>query len=104
MKFCIICSGSKGNCFYIESGESAILIDIGLSYKSLQENLTLIKRDISGIKAIFISHEHSDHTRGLRTFVNMAKKPVFINSKSRIFLDIDFNGHEELFPGKPVEL
>ena len=107
MKFCILSSGSKSNCFYIESGNDAILIDIGLSYRSLLENLSLIGRDFSRIRALFITHEHSDHTKGLASFIKACRPdgiPVFINSKSRLFLDIEMTGHEELSHGKTVDV
>ncbi len=104
MKFCILSSGSSGNCFYIESDDTAILIDIGLSYKTLIRNLSIIKRNISNIKALFITHEHSDHIKGLRSFIKTAGIPVFINSKSKLYLDIALNEHEELLSGKTVDL
>jgi phosphoribosyl 1,2-cyclic phosphodiesterase len=107
MKFCILSSGSKSNCFYIESGNSAILIDIGMSYRSLVKSLAMVGRDFSGIRALFITHEHSDHTKGLASFIKgcgPSAVPVFINSKSRLFLDIELHGHEELSDGKIVNI
>ncbi|MGA2142279.1 MAG: MBL fold metallo-hydrolase [Brevinematales bacterium] len=107
MKFCILSSGSKSNCFYIESDNTAILIDIGMSYRSLVKSLAQVGRDFSGIRALFITHEHSDHTKGLASFIKGCGHPgipVFINSKSRLFLDIELTGHEELSHGKIVNV
>ncbi|MBP5365001.1 MAG: MBL fold metallo-hydrolase [Bacteroidales bacterium] len=68
VKICSIASGSNGNAYYIENGEEAILIDIGISYKQLKNRAKARGIDIRKIKAVFITHEHSDHVRGLRVF------------------------------------
>ncbi|MCB2225145.1 MAG: MBL fold metallo-hydrolase [Desulfarculaceae bacterium] len=66
LTFCSLASGSKGNCIYVSAGESALLIDCGLSAK--QTILRLEARGLPShkIKAILITHEHGDHIRGLR--------------------------------------
>ncbi len=58
-------SGSKGNCIYIRLGDDELLIDAGISRKRICAALSELNSDISRIKAIFVTHEHVDHTSGL---------------------------------------
>ena len=69
-KFCPLFSSSKGNVTYIGSGESGILVDVGVSAKRLEIALHDIGVDPSSLDAIFITHEHSDHRSGLRVFAS----------------------------------
>lgn len=75
-------SGSSGNSYYISSGGSGILIDAGRSAKQLTAALAQNNIDIKSIEAIFITHEHTDHVKGLRVFANKHKLPVFASSKT----------------------
>ncbi len=61
-------SGSSGNCYYIESGGSGLLIDVGRSAKQIEAALEDNGLSPKKIRAIFITHEHSDHIQGLRVF------------------------------------
>lgn len=69
-RFCALFSSSSGNCTYIESDNSAILIDAGVSCRAICNALTEIGSSIEKIKAIFITHEHTDHTKGLKTMLS----------------------------------
>jgi phosphoribosyl 1,2-cyclic phosphodiesterase len=71
MKTRIFFSGSKGNCTYLSDGETSILVDAGGCLKTIRENLLAVGDRLENIKGIFITHEHSDHTRAL---YNIAKK------------------------------
>ena len=77
MKVAALSSGSAGNCFYIEKGESAILIDAGINAKRINESLSKIKLNAKKIKGIFITHEHIDHVRGADVFARQLKIPIF---------------------------
>lgn len=66
VKICSLASGSNGNAYYIEAGDESILVDAGISYRQLKNRAKSKGIDIRKIKAIFITHEHSDHVRGLR--------------------------------------
>lgn len=79
MKFCVLTSGSKANCSFIDTGSSRILIDCGLSCKQLEIRLSSIGIDPSSIDAVLITHEHSDHIHGVPTFSKKYKIPVFAN-------------------------
>ncbi len=82
-KICPLFSGSSGNSTYIESGKTAILVDIGRSAKQIENAIKANELELSKIKAIFITHEHIDHVKGLRVFASRYNIPVF-SSKGTI--------------------
>ena len=65
MKFCVLASGSGGNCLYVESGETRVLIDAGVSRKIIQSRLLEIGVSLDAINALYVTHDHSDHTAGI---------------------------------------
>ena len=69
-KICPLFSSSSGNCTYIETKDSAILIDAGASFKKIREAVESLGGDIDKIKAVCVTHEHSDHIMGLKTLLN----------------------------------
>ncbi len=75
-------SGSNGNCYYIGNADEAILVDTGISCKETEKRLQQLGLDIQKVKAIFISHEHSDHIKGLPVIAGKYKLPVFISEKT----------------------
>ncbi len=81
-----ICSSSKGNCTFIGTMGHGILIDVGCSYKALKNALSLIDTDISGIEAVFITHEHIDHTAALEQILKNTKVPVFSTKGTELSL------------------
>ncbi|MFV0289610.1 MAG: MBL fold metallo-hydrolase [Mangrovibacterium sp.] len=78
LKLCAIASGSNGNCYYIGTENEAIVIDAGLSSRQLQLRMQDANINFSNIKAIIISHEHSDHARGARVLGNQLNVPVYM--------------------------
>jgi phosphoribosyl 1,2-cyclic phosphodiesterase len=78
--FCPLASGSKGNCLYIGTENTKLLIDAGLSAKSIIKKLEEIQVDIADIDAILVTHEHIDHVRGLHVLANKMNIPIFANS------------------------
>ena len=82
MRIVNLASGSKGNSTFIGYNDSKILIDVGLTEKTIRERLTEINEDIKSIVGVCITHEHSDHIKALAT---LAKK-----------YDIDFYVHKKL--------
>ena len=107
MKICLLGSGSKGNCTYIESRGHAILIDQGFSYKQLKERLDSRGIDTSRIGAILVTHEHEDHISGVGITARKLDIPVYgttgtLEAKRHIF-----NGDERLVPfesGVPITI
>ncbi len=80
--FCPLGSGSKGNCTYLGTENTKILIDAGLSGKAIKERLSQINVDIADIDAIVITHEHTDHIQGLKVLALKLGIPVFANTKT----------------------
>lgn len=68
MRICVLGSGSKGNSTYIECGDTGILIDAGLSCAQIEKRLNTININPYSIKAILITHEHTDHIAGAPAF------------------------------------
>ena len=75
-------SGSDGNCVFLSSGTTSILIDAGKSAKTLCSSLNAIGSDISEIDAIFITHEHCDHISALETLCKRHIIPVHLTEGS----------------------
>ncbi len=86
MKVAIISSGSKANCAYIEHDGEAILIDCGLTAKECRRRLDELKIDACKIKAILLTHEHSDHLRGVSVLSRQLSVPVFANLSTGKFV------------------
>lgn len=66
--FCPLFSGSSGNCYYIGGLGGGILIDAGVSAKRIMLAMNQMGINPNGVKAIFVTHEHSDHINGIRVF------------------------------------
>ncbi len=81
-KFCTFFSGSTGNCTYISSQGNSVLVDAGASLKSITENATLCGIDINEIDAVFITHRHADHIKGLIPLIKKTKTPVYASSQT----------------------
>lgn len=80
--FCPLASGSKGNCTYLGTNQTKILIDAGLSARTIQQRLTEINVDLDDIDAILITHEHSDHILGLKTLALKRNIPILANHET----------------------
>lgn len=79
MEACALASGSKGNSIFLKSDKTSILIDAGISTKQICLRLEEIGESAENIDAIFITHEHSDHLKGVPVFTKRFKCPVFIS-------------------------
>ena len=71
-------SGSNGNCYYIGNQEEAVLIDAGLSCRETERRMRRMGLPLSRVRAVFISHEHDDHIRGLEVLSQRYQLPVYI--------------------------
>jgi phosphoribosyl 1,2-cyclic phosphodiesterase len=76
---CPLSSGSGGNLIYVGSKKTKLLFDVGLSFKKINEKLAEIDLEIEDIDAIVISHEHSDHIKGLEQIAKHTTIPILCN-------------------------
>lgn len=100
MKAISLASGSKGNSYLITTYGSKILIDNGLSEKTLLEKLNLLKVNPESLDAIFITHEHADHVKGLKTFLKKYNAKIYVHNDSAKYVDKELNGtlkNEKIF-------
>ncbi len=75
-------SGSNGNCYYIGNENEAVLIDAGISCRETEKRMRRLGLSMKKVKAVFISHEHSDHISGLESIAGKYKTPVYITEKT----------------------
>lgn len=99
MRMCSIASGSSGNCIYVGSTATHLLIDAGISCKRIEEGLKeleLCGRDVDGI---FVTHEHSDHIAGLSVLAKKYQIPIYASEGTIACLQRDgkYKMDEELF-------
>lgn len=86
MKFIPICSSSKGNSSYIGTQKSGIAVDLGCSFKMFKTALSMAGVDIDAVKAMLITHEHSDHIKGLLTFTKQRRIPIYASEGALNYL------------------
>ncbi len=75
-------SGSNGNCYYIDNGEEAVFVDAGISCKETELRMKRLGLQMNRVKAIFITHEHSDHILGVNQLVSKYKIPVYVSQST----------------------
>ena len=81
-RLCPIASGSSGNCTYIAADEVRFLVDIGISGKKVIAGLESIDVDPASINGILITHEHSDHIKGIGIYSRKYHVPIYATQKS----------------------
>lgn len=91
--FCPLASGSKGNCIYLGTKTTKILIDAGLSAKATALKLAALGVSLEEIDAIFVTHEHTDHIKGLSILSCGKGIPVFTNSDTAKAICENLNVH-----------
>jgi phosphoribosyl 1,2-cyclic phosphodiesterase len=79
LRFTILGSGSSGNCAYLETEHTRLLVDAGFSAKQIELRLNSIGRSLTDVQAIFLTHEHSDHVCGLPVLTRRHALPVYCN-------------------------
>lgn len=87
MEFAVLASGSKANCTYLKVGDLSLLLDCGLSAKQTVMRLEALDVDPAQINAILVSHEHSDHIKGISVFSRRFKIPVYGNPATAGYFD-----------------
>ena len=80
--FCSLYSGSSGNSLFIETQNTKLLVDAGVSSRKIETALNDINIDPSTLDGILITHEHTDHVQGLGTLSKKFDLPVFVNQET----------------------
>ena len=88
IKFCPLFSSSSGNSVYIGENNNGILIDVGRSAKQTREMLCKIGVEENAIKAVFLTHEHSDHIKGAGVVSRKYNLPVFATLKTHEYMNL----------------
>ncbi len=82
LRFSVLASGSTGNAFYIESEKERILVDAGLSGKQMDRLFHAVHVDPAKLTGILVTHEHSDHIKGLGIIARKYNLPIYANEKT----------------------
>lgn len=77
MRMCSIASGSSGNCIYVGSDDTHLLVDAGISRKRMEEGLKAVEISGEELNGILVTHEHLDHIQGLGVFSRKYEVPIF---------------------------
>lgn len=77
MRVCSLASSSKGNCTIIYNDNEILIVDMGITIKDLEEKLIKLRLDINKVIGVLITHEHSDHTKGLLSLVRKYNVPIY---------------------------
>jgi len=78
MKFCSLGSGSSGNSYLVSKNKTNILVDCGFSVTELEKRMSKREMKPSEITAIFLTHEHDDHSKGVFAFAEKHDKPIYL--------------------------
>jgi phosphoribosyl 1,2-cyclic phosphodiesterase len=99
-------SGSNGNCYYIGNGQEAILVDAGISCRETERRMTRLGLSMQTVKAIFVSHEHTDHISGIPVLAKKYRLPVYITDATLYHgrLDIQKELVLSFKPYEPVQI
>lgn len=82
MRFSVLASGSTGNAFYIETDKVRLLVDVGLSGKQMDRLFQEVHVDPTELTGILVTHEHSDHIKGLGVLARKYDLPIYANEKT----------------------
>jgi phosphoribosyl 1,2-cyclic phosphodiesterase len=99
----VLASGSSGNAVLVTSGNTSVLVDAGVSALQIRLRLEAFDRSPDDIDAILLTHEHSDHVRGLDVFLRRHRQaPVWTTHGTWSKIDVHSNGGGEFSSGKTV--
>ncbi|MGB1261131.1 MAG: MBL fold metallo-hydrolase, partial [Akkermansiaceae bacterium] len=83
MRMAVLGSGSSGNATLVQCGDTTLLVDAGLSAKQLCLRMAVLGVEPEQIDGILLTHEHSDHARGVDVFLRKRDIPVYANAMTR---------------------
>lgn len=103
---CALASGSNGNCYYVGNKNNAFLIDAGVSARQILMRITDAGLDPGIIRAIFITHEHTDHSSGSRVLANKLNVPVYLTEGTLNAIKIASRPDKAILikPGKAIKI
>ena len=87
LQFSVLASGSTGNAIFVETEERSFLVDAGLSGKQMEGLFQHIGRDIGKLSGILVTHEHSDHIKGVGILARKYNLPIYANEKTWLAMD-----------------
>ena len=101
-------SGSNGNCYYVGNAHTGVLVDCGISCRETELRMKRLGLSPKMVKAIFVTHEHYDHTKGIPTLSKKYQIPVYITNRTRMqaqlrlkeHLVVPFNAYESIRVGE----
>lgn len=79
MRCASVGSGSKGNALLVEHNDTTVLVDCGFSFAQLKQGIEALGCQIDKLDALFVTHEHGDHIRGLKTFAKKTAIPIYMS-------------------------
>ena len=82
MRMCSIASGSSGNCIFVGSGQTNLIVDCGISGRRIEQGLVECGLEAPDLDGILITHEHTDHISGLGVMSRRYQKPVYATKKT----------------------
>lgn len=85
-RFCSLFSSSKGNCTYVSGGDSAVLVDAGVSFRMLCAAMDGMNLSMDNLRGVLVTHEHTDHIKGLRVLVQRLGLPVYSSAGTLDYL------------------
>jgi phosphoribosyl 1,2-cyclic phosphodiesterase len=98
----VIASGSSGNSMLVRSGDSALLVDAGVSALQIRSRLSSFECSVDELSAIVITHEHSDHVRGLDVLLKRNAVPVWATAGTWSQLPVRATGGGEISSGRQL--
>lgn len=82
IRMSVLASGSTGNATYVESDKGSLLVDVGLTGKKMEDLFSQIDRNIKDLNGILVTHEHSDHIKGLGVLARKYGLPIYANENT----------------------
>ena len=113
MKFISLGSGSSGNCYLLQSGETSILLDAGISIRSLKKYLKDLDMSLEDdVSAVFVTHDHADHIKSVGNIANECGKTIYatqlvhegIACNRCLKIQVPANRMAFVEKGKPIEI
>ncbi len=104
MEAIVLASGSKGNATYLKKGDTALLIDAGITHKAFKERLAFREVGFEGLDGLLLTHAHTDHTRGVKSLLNKIPTTLYATESTyaAVAKKLPENIlHEEIAPDQP---